>query len=178
MERSTEDAVGALAPDRLEAVVPKITTTILGGTVVGPAGRDAGGVGRGAQVGVAGVEAAQASEAEGPDAEAPGAEAVGDAAGAEHPTRSHRQAYLEYVGATIVVVAFALGENQVGLLAGAIVGVHAALRLIDQRIPFTFGDGFVGYRGDPRWPLGVQEDDDVHWNWKRPTAPRFRDRFP
>jgi hypothetical protein len=29
---------------------------------------------------------------------------------------------------------------------------------------------FRPYRGDP-WPQGVQEDDDVHWQWSRRRHP-------
>jgi hypothetical protein len=28
---------------------------------------------------------------------------------------------------------------------------------------------FRPWRGDP-WPQGVQEETDVHWSWRRPTA--------
>jgi hypothetical protein len=41
-----------------------------------------------------------------------------------------------------------------------------ASQVIDWPSSFSFGQGFVGYRPDPAWPQGVQEDDDVHWNWR------------
>jgi hypothetical protein len=40
-----------------------------------------------------------------------------------------------------------------------------AIRWFDRRFAFSFGQGFVGYRPDG-WPQGVQEDDDVRWDWK------------
>jgi hypothetical protein len=55
------------------------------------------------------------------------------------------------------------------LIVPALVGL-AALRL-DRRIRFGFADGFVGYRRDLGWPRGVQEDDDVHWDWRRQRGP-------
>jgi hypothetical protein len=49
-----------------------------------------------------------------------------------------------------------------GLIAAFLVGSQ----VIDWPSSFSFGQGFVGYRPDPAWPQGVQEDDDVHWNWR------------
>ena len=40
------------------------------------------------------------------------------------------------------------------------------LRIVEGRTRLSFGQGFIGYRGDG-WPVGVQEDDDVHWSWHR-----------
>jgi hypothetical protein len=153
-ERSAEDAVGALPSTRLEVVVPKITTTILGGPAMAAASGDAGDPG----------EAGEAALAE----VAPADGVVGSGGG--RLPRFDRWAYFDSVGAMVVVGAFAFGDTRVALISGALVGVHAAMRLIVPRVTFSFGQGFVGYRGDPRWPQGVQEDDDVHWNWKRPTA--------
>ena len=31
---------------------------------------------------------------------------------------------------------------------------------------FKSGQGVVGYRSDMGWPRGVQEDDDVRWDWR------------
>jgi hypothetical protein len=47
------------------------------------------------------------------------------------------------------------------------------IRVVVDMIPFSFGEGFVGYRGDQGWPQGVQEDDDVRWSWSssRPNHP-------
>jgi hypothetical protein len=35
-----------------------------------------------------------------------------------------------------------------------------------NRSTISFGEGFLGYTARDGWPHGVQEDDDVHWNWK------------
>jgi hypothetical protein len=44
----------------------------------------------------------------------------------------------------------------------------AACRELNRRVGrarFSLGDGFLPYRPDTGWPQGVQEDNDVHWNW-------------
>jgi hypothetical protein len=44
----------------------------------------------------------------------------------------------------------------------------AIIRAVDGRIArssLSFADGFIGFRGETGWPRGVQEDDDVRWNW-------------
>lgn len=46
------------------------------------------------------------------------------------------------------------------LLAGGL--VHR----IARRAPFGFGAGFIAFRDDLGWPVGVQEDDEVHWSWR------------
>jgi hypothetical protein len=54
---------------------------------------------------------------------------------------------------------------QVAILAG--IGA-AGYRALDRRIGragFTLGDGFLPYRPQTGWPQGVQEDDEVRWNW-------------
>ena len=64
------------------------------------------------------------------------------------------------------VVSILTGQPSLGLL----VCVTGWLGLVSRRVRFTFGEGFVGYRPDPRWPRGVQEDDDVRWDWRAPGA--------
>lgn len=49
-------------------------------------------------------------------------------------------------------------------------GIVAVTRLIDGRISrlsFRFGDGFVPPTNAHGWPRGVQEDDEIRWNWSR-----------
>ena len=56
---------------------------------------------------------------------------------------------------------------QAALLVGAI---SAIAREVDGRIArssLSFADGFLGFRADAGWPNGVQEDDEVRWNWSR-----------
>ncbi len=63
--------------------------------------------------------------------------------------------------AVAAAVSVLTGQASLGLL----VCVTGWLGLVSRRVRFTFGEGFVGYRPDPRWPRGVQEDDDVRWDW-------------
>jgi hypothetical protein len=59
------------------------------------------------------------------------------------------------------------------LLAGwqwaLVAGLGATVcRELDRRVGragFSLGDGFLPYRPETGWPQGVQEDNDVHWNW-------------
>ena len=60
---------------------------------------------------------------------------------------------------------FATADAGVAILATALGFAVIGLHRIDRHLPFSFGQGFVGYRADMGWPRGVQEDDDVHWNW-------------
>lgn len=41
------------------------------------------------------------------------------------------------------------------------------VREVERRIPasYSLAAAFMGYRPDDGWPQGVQEDDDVRWNW-------------
>jgi hypothetical protein len=59
---------------------------------------------------------------------------------------------------------------RVGWQAAAVTGVVALIvreaHLRANRSAISFGEGFLGYRGREEWPHGVQEDDDVHWDWK------------
>jgi hypothetical protein len=63
---------------------------------------------------------------------------------------------------------------RVGWEAAVVVAVVALLireaRLRATRSSLSFADGFLAYAGDNRWPRGVQEDDDVHWNWSAGRA--------
>ena len=57
----------------------------------------------------------------------------------------------------------------VGLQVALIVAVAAplvrVLRDRADRTTMSLGAGFLPYRADMGWPHGVQEDDDVRWNW-------------
>lgn len=134
-ERSAEDAAEVPHPvERLEAVIPRISAPILGGT--GP---------------VAEAEAAPPA-------------VVVDVAHDATPELPRRSAYL-LAGFMVATATVAQIDVRLGLTFGAMACACAGVRWIDRHITFTFGEGFVGYRGDPGWPRGVQEDDDIHWNW-------------
>ena len=57
----------------------------------------------------------------------------------------------------------------VGWQAAAVTAILALIireaHLRADGLTISFGEGFLGYRGRDGWPHGVQEDDDVHWNW-------------
>lgn len=66
------------------------------------------------------------------------------------------------VAAVPILVLFGwLPATVTGLLAAVTRAVHTRV----GRATFSFGDGFVAFRGYDRWPQGVQEDDEVRWNW-------------
>ena len=73
-----------------------------------------------------------------------------------------------------VAASFFGGDARIAVVAGSLGLAAVGFRRIDRRVPFSFGEGFIGYRSDLGWPQGVQEDDDVHWNWAR-RAPDARD---
>jgi hypothetical protein len=69
---------------------------------------------------------------------------------------------------------------RVGWQAAIVVGVVAIVvreaRLRASRSTISFADGFLAYAAQNRWPHGVQEEDDVRWNWStaRPARPGQR----
>jgi hypothetical protein len=69
---------------------------------------------------------------------------------------------------------------RVGWQAAVVVGVMAIAvreaRVRASRSTISFADGFLGYTAHNGWPHGVQEDDDVRWNWStaRPARPGQR----
>lgn len=70
--------------------------------------------------------------------------------------------------APLIVVAFAFvawNTSTGWLILGAVAAGVAALNRAGARARFGFGDGFLPFRADPRWPSGVQEDDDFQWSW-------------
>ncbi len=69
--------------------------------------------------------------------------------------------------AAAAVVWLLSGDAGYAFWSGLVAAFLVASQVIDWPSSFSFGQGFVGYRPDPAWPQGVQEDDDVHWNWRR-----------
>jgi hypothetical protein len=59
---------------------------------------------------------------------------------------------------------------QWALVAGLGASVYRELDRRIGRTGFSLGDGFLPYRAQTGWPQGVQEDDDVRWNWTPPAA--------
>ena len=69
-------------------------------------------------------------------------------------------------GVAAAIVWLLSGDAGNAFWSGLIAAFLVASQVIDWPSSFSFGQGFVGYRPDPAWPQGVQEDDDVHWNWR------------
>lgn len=55
---------------------------------------------------------------------------------------------------------------QAAVVTGLVALIVRAAHLRADRSTISFGEGFLGYAARDGWPHGVQEDDDVHWNWK------------
>jgi hypothetical protein len=53
----------------------------------------------------------------------------------------------------------------VGWLPAVVLGVVALGAREMRHASFGFGDGFLPFRAQDGWPRGVQEEDDVHWDW-------------
>jgi len=71
----------------------------------------------------------------------------------------------------------ALGVGSMAAIALGLLEVARRTRRGD-RLPWSFGDGFLGFRGYG-WPRGVQEDDDARWTWTdRPTSPDLPPALP
>jgi hypothetical protein len=71
---------------------------------------------------------------------------------------------LAVVAALAVAASFFAGDARVAVVAGSLGFLAVGSRRIDRRVPFSFSE-LLGYRADLGWPRGVQEDDDVRWNW-------------
>lgn len=78
--------------------------------------------------------------------------------------------------ATSIAIAVSIAQHDLvaGLFVAAVVAAAAVLRNASRRATFTFGEGFLGYRSDMGWPRGVQEDDEVRWNWRTHPADASR----
>jgi hypothetical protein len=68
--------------------------------------------------------------------------------------------------AAAAVVWLLSGDAGNAFWSGFVAAFLVASQIIDRHVSFSFGQGFVGYRPDMAWPQGVQEDDDVHWDWR------------
>ena len=68
-------------------------------------------------------------------------------------------------------VVIATGDPKLAVGSAAVMSALWLVRSVSIHVPFSFGEGFIGYRPDPAWPQGVQEDDDFHWDWRDKTEP-------
>jgi hypothetical protein len=89
------------------------------------------------------------------------------------PTTVDRRVELELelaiVASVSVAASFVAADVRGVIVVGSLGLMAVGIRRIDRRVPFSFGEGFVGYRADLGWPHGVQEDDDIRWNWRAST---------
>ncbi len=70
-----------------------------------------------------------------------------------------------------IAIWLATGDAAFGVWSGLCAWFVSGLRSASRHVSFSFGEGFLGYRPDPKWPRGVQEDDDLRWDWKVPSEP-------
>jgi hypothetical protein len=86
------------------------------------------------------------------------------------PMTVARRVELAIVVAVTVAAWFIAADMRVAIGVGSIGIAAVSIRWINRHVSFSFGQGFVGYRADLGWPRGIQEDDDVRWNWRGSTA--------
>jgi hypothetical protein len=70
----------------------------------------------------------------------------------------------------MAVLAVAVGDVRAGVGGALLVGAVVSIRFFDRHVAFSFGEGFVGFRGEPGWPRGVQEDYEVRWDVRPRTV--------
>jgi|SRR4051812_45180654 len=71
------------------------------------------------------------------------------------------------VAATAALATLILsGDIRAAVGGGLAIVIFVATWILGGRVTFSFGQGVVGYRSDMGWPTGVQEDDDLRWNWR------------
>jgi hypothetical protein len=77
------------------------------------------------------------------------------------------RAFIGPSGLTLLIAApmLLVAGLQVALISALGAVVLHELHRRASRVTFSFGEGFLPYRTQTGWPQGVQEDDDVRWNW-------------
>jgi hypothetical protein len=95
---------------------------------------------------------------------------AGSSTPAGAPASGDRANETVVIGAAVVGVLTGLAvamavDWRIGPLAGGAIAAARVLRAIDRRVSFSFGEGFISFRREMGWPTGVQEDDDLHWDW-------------
>ena len=69
----------------------------------------------------------------------------------------------------LALAAALLSDWRTALIFAGVALALNGLSIIADRVTFTFAEGFLPFRLKDGWPHGVQEDDDVRWDWS-PTA--------
>lgn len=72
---------------------------------------------------------------------------------------------IAFIAVVAVAASFLVGDSRAAIIVGSLAIATFGIRLTDRHVTVSFAAGFIGYRSDLGWPHGVQEDDDVHWNW-------------
>ena len=67
-------------------------------------------------------------------------------------------------------VPFVLGSGHLAVPVAVAAAAVMLMRNVAGRVTFTFAEGFLAFRQPTGWPIGVQEEYDVTWDWS--TAPR------
>ena len=75
-----------------------------------------------------------------------------------------------FIAVVAVAASFLVGDSRAAMIVGSLAIATYGIRLTDRHVTVSFAAGFIGYRSDLGWPHGVQEDDDVHWNWSAPRS--------
>jgi hypothetical protein len=83
---------------------------------------------------------------------------------------------IAFIAAVAGAATFLTGDARAAIVVGSLAVVTFGIRLIDRHVSVSFAAGFIGYRSDLGWPRGVQEDDDVHWNWSAGRSEPQADR--
>ena len=90
---------------------------------------------------------------------------------------SRRVAFeIAVIAAVGVAATYLTGDARAALVVGSLAVATFGIRLFDRHVTVSFAAGFIGYRSDLGWPRGVQEDDDVHWNWSARRSEPHADR--
>ena len=65
-----------------------------------------------------------------------------------------------------VAVLIFSGDIRAAVGGGLAIVIFIATWILGGRVTFSIGQGVVGYRSDMGWPHGIQEDDDLRWDWR------------
>jgi hypothetical protein len=65
-------------------------------------------------------------------------------------------------------------DNPIPIGLAVVFLVRALIPVVAPGSDGMFAQGFLGFRSDLAWPRGVQEDDDVRWQWARSTLRQAR----
>ncbi len=70
-------------------------------------------------------------------------------------------------GLLVAIPVLLLVGWQIALFLGLASAIVRSVDGLIARSNLSFADGFIGFRTETAWPKGVQEDDEVRWNWSK-----------